>query len=160
MDKRFKRLFEPIQIGAVIVPNRIYMPSMCTNYAGPRGESTIQDIGYYEARAKGGAGLICVDFSCISPEGRAQMGQRGLWENEFMPHFTRVVDVIKVRGAKVTTQLHHAGINAMVAVPKGPSRVSNIQFFVSKPADSPGCWRQLVLIMFMYLLGYTSQGIT
>lgn len=135
MVSRFKKLFEPIQIGTVTVPNRIYMPSMCTNYAGPHGESTIQDIGYYEARARGGAGLICIDFSCISPEGRAQMGQRGLWKDEFMPHFTRVVDVIRARGAKATTQIHHAGVNAMVAVPKGPSRVSNIQFFISKPDE-------------------------
>ena len=135
MDRRFKKLFEPIQIGTVTVPNRIYMPSMCTNYAGPHGESTIQDIGYYEARARGGTGLICVDFSCISPEGRAQMGQRGLWKDEFIPHFTRVVDVIRARGARAATQIHHAGVNAMVAQPKGPSRLSNIQFFVSKPEE-------------------------
>jgi len=135
VDKSFKRLFEPIQIGTVTVPNRIYMPSMCTNYAGPQGESTIQDIGYYEARARGGAGLICIDFSCVSPEGRAQMGQRGLWDDRFMPHFTRIVDVIRARGARVTTQLHHAGVNAMVAQPMGPSRLSNLQFFVSKPQE-------------------------
>jgi 2,4-dienoyl-CoA reductase-like NADH-dependent reductase (Old Yellow Enzyme family)/thioredoxin reductase len=131
----FVKLFEPIRIGSVEVPNRIYMPSMCTNYAGPNGESTLQDIGYYEARAKGGAGLICIDFSCVSPEGRALMGQRGLWQDEFMPHFTRIVDVIGTRGARVATQLHHAGVNAEVSLPKGPSRLGNQHFFVSKPEE-------------------------
>jgi len=87
MDKRFTKLFEPIKIGSVTVPNRIYMPSLATNYSGPHGESTTQDVGYYEARARGGTGLICIDYSCISPEGRGLMGQRGLWENEFMPQF-------------------------------------------------------------------------
>ena len=135
MDKRFKKLFTPIAIGAVTVPNRIYMPSLCTNYSGPHGESTTQDISYYEARARGGTGLICIDYSCISPEGRGMMGQRGLWENEFMPQFTRVVDGIKVRGARVTTQIHHAGVNAMVPQPVGPSRLSNTQFFVTKPVE-------------------------
>jgi 2,4-dienoyl-CoA reductase-like NADH-dependent reductase (Old Yellow Enzyme family)/thioredoxin reductase len=134
MDKRFTKLFEPIEIGAVTVPNRIYMPSLCTNYAGPHGESTTQDISYYEARARGGTGLICIDYSCISPEGRGMMGQRGLWENEFMPQFTLVVDGIKVRGARVTTQIHHAGVNAMVPQPVGPSQLSNTQFFVTKPS--------------------------
>jgi 2,4-dienoyl-CoA reductase-like NADH-dependent reductase (Old Yellow Enzyme family)/thioredoxin reductase len=134
MDKRFRKLFTPIEIGAVTVPNRIYMPSLCTNYAGPHGESTTQDIGYYEARARGGTGLICIDYSCVSPEGRGMMGQRGLWENEFMPQFTRVVDGIKVRGARVTTQIHHAGVNAMVPQPVGPSQLSNTQFFVTKPS--------------------------
>jgi 2,4-dienoyl-CoA reductase-like NADH-dependent reductase (Old Yellow Enzyme family)/thioredoxin reductase len=135
MGKKFEKLFEPIQIGKVTVTNRIYMPSMCTNYAGPHGESTLQDIGYYEARARGGAGLITVDYACISPEGRGTMGQRGLWKNEFMPHFKRVVDAIKVRGARVTTQLHHAGVIADVAQPMGPSRLSNRQFFVTEPRE-------------------------
>ncbi len=135
MDKKFKKLFEPIQIGVVTVPNRIYLPSMCPNYAGPHGESTLQDIGWYEARAKGGAGLITIDFTCISPEGRGATGQRGLWKDEFMPHFTRVVDVIKVRGARVTTQLHHAGVMAGVAQPMGPSRLSTREFFVTKPQE-------------------------
>ena len=135
MDTRFKKLFEPIQIGSVTVPNRIYMPSMATNYGGSHGESTLQDIGYYEARARGGAGLICIDYSCVSPEGRGMVGQRGLWENEFMPNFTRVVDVVKARGARTTTQLHHAGANAMVAQPVAPSRISNVEFFVTKPRE-------------------------
>ena len=54
---------------------------------------------------------------------------------EFMPHFARVVDVIKARGAKVTTQLHHAGAMACVAQPMGPSRLSTREFFVTKPEE-------------------------
>ena len=135
MDKRFKKLFEPIHIGAVTVPNRIYLPSMCPNYAGPHGESTLQDIGWYEARAKGGAGLITIDFTCVSPEGRGAAGQRGLWKDEFMPNFARVVDVIKARGARVTTQLHHAGVMACVVQPMGPSPLSTREFFVTKPGE-------------------------
>ena len=135
MDNRFKKLFEPIKIGKVTVPNRIYLPSMCPNNAGPHGESTLQDIGWYEARARGGAGLITIDISCISPEGRAAMGQRGLWKDEFMPHFSRVVDVIKVRGAKVTTQLHHAGAMASGTQQMGPSRLSTQQFFITRPQE-------------------------
>lgn len=135
MDKRFKKLFEPIKVGKVTVPNRIYLPSMCPNNAGPHGESTFRDIGWYEARARGGAGLITIDISCISPEGRSAMGERGLWKDEFMPHLSCVVDVIKARGARVTTQLHHAGAMAGVAQPKGPSRLSTRQFFITKPQE-------------------------
>lgn len=135
MDKRFKKLFEPIKIGRVTVKNRIYMPSMCVNFAGPHGESTLLDIGWYEARARGGTGLITIDFTCISPEGRGAMGQRGLWKDEFMPHFSRIVDVIKVRGARVSTQLHHAGVMADVAQPMGPSCLSTREFFATKPQE-------------------------
>ena len=153
MDRKFKKLFEPIQIGAVTIPNRIYFPSTNMNYAGPHGESTDRDIGHYEALARGGTGLICIDYSCISPEGRSAMGQRGLWEDELMPRFTLVVDVIKARGAVATTQIHHAGVNAKsdrrfyqsntttqphraeLAQPVGPSCLGNLQLFVSKPRE-------------------------
>lgn len=134
MDKRFKKLFELIKIGNVTVKNRIFMPSMFTSYAGSYGECTHQDIGYYEARARGGAGLITIDYTCISPEGRGMWTQRGLWDDRFMPHFSRVVDAIKSRGAVASVQLHHAGIVA-VEQPKGPSRLSYREFFVTSPGE-------------------------
>jgi len=134
MDKRFKKLFEPIRIGNVTVRNRIFMPSMFTSYAGSDGECTAQDIGYYEARARGGAGLITIDYTCISPEGRGMWTQRGLWDDKFMPHFSRVVDAIKSRGAAASVQLHHAGIVA-VEQPMGPSRLSYREFFGTSPGE-------------------------
>ena len=75
MAQKIWKLFEPITIGKLTIKNRIYMPSMCTNYAGPNGESTIRDIGHYETKARGGAGLITVDYSLISPEGRGTTSQ-------------------------------------------------------------------------------------
>ena len=134
MDKRFKKLFEPITIGNVTVKNRIYMPSMATSYARPDGNSTVQDIGWYEARARGGTGLITIDLASISPEGRGLWCQRGLWKEDFMPHFSRVVDAIKSRGAVVSVQLHHSGIYALEQ-PRGPSRLSYRESFVSEPQE-------------------------
>ena len=133
VDPRFKKLFEPIQLGSLTVPNRIYMPSMCVNYCGPDGQTNYQEVAYFEARAKGGAGLITIDYSLISPEGKGMQGQKGLYDDKFMPDFTRVVDVIKARGAKATTQLHHAGLNAMVENCVGPSAITNRRFFITKP---------------------------
>lgn len=135
MSVKFKKLFEPIKIGKVIVKNRIYMPSMCMNYAGPNGEVTERDIAYYEARARGGAGLITVDYACISPEGRGMPGQRGIWKNEFIPGLSRLVDVIKSHGATASIQLHHAGVNSITDDIVGPSRLGNQYFFVTSPRE-------------------------
>jgi 2,4-dienoyl-CoA reductase-like NADH-dependent reductase (Old Yellow Enzyme family)/thioredoxin reductase len=122
MKGPFYRLFEPVRIGNLTVRNRIFMPSMVTGYASYSGESTIQDIGWYEARAKGGAGVITIDCACVSEDARLMWCQRGLWEDGLVTHFSQVVDAIKSHGAIVSVQLHHAGIMS-VESPVGPSRI-------------------------------------
>jgi 2,4-dienoyl-CoA reductase-like NADH-dependent reductase (Old Yellow Enzyme family) len=57
----FEKIFEPFYIGRVEVPNRLVMSSMVVGYAGIRGEVTDQLIAYYEARARGGVGLIITE---------------------------------------------------------------------------------------------------
>ena len=122
MDKAYYKLFEPIAIGNVTARNRIYMPSMVTGYASYSGESTIRDIGWYETRAKGGAGIITIDCACISKDGRLMWCQRGLWDDGLVTHFSEIVDVIKSHGARVSVQLHHAGIMS-VESPVSPSGI-------------------------------------
>ena len=122
MGKSYYKLFEPIAIGNVTARNRIYMPSMVTGYASYSGESTIRDIGWYETRAKGGAGIITIDCACISKDGRLMWCQRGLWDDGLVTHFSEVVDVIKSHGARASVQLHHAGIMS-VESPVSPSGI-------------------------------------
>jgi 2,4-dienoyl-CoA reductase-like NADH-dependent reductase (Old Yellow Enzyme family)/thioredoxin reductase len=135
MSVEFKKLFEPIKIGKKIVKNRICMPSMCMNFAGPDGETTELDVAYYAARAKGGAGLITIDYACVSPEGRGMPGQRGIWDDKFIPGLAMLANVIKALGATTNIQLHHAGINAITGEVVGPSRLSNQYYFISKPRE-------------------------
>jgi len=139
MAKRFERLFEPIKIGRVTVKNRICLPSVATNFGGPHGETTEQDIGHYETIAKGGAGLITIDYACVSPEGRGMSGQRGIWGNEFIPSLSRLADAIKAHGAVASIQIHHAGINTMPEVTHqdlvGPSRLRSSRFSVTNPRE-------------------------
>ncbi len=135
INKHYPKLFEPLQIGRVTVKNRVYLPSMCLNFAGPNGETTDQDVGYYRSMAMGGAGLITADYACISPEGRGMPGQRGIWKNDFIPGLSRLADVIKSRGAAATIQIHHAGVNSQTDDIVGPSAVSNKYFFQTKPRE-------------------------
>lgn len=135
MGKEFSKLFEPIEIAGKTVKNRIYLPSMCLNFAGPDGETTDQDLGYYRTQAMGGTGLITVDYACISPEGRGMPGQRGIWKDDFIPGLSRLADVIKSRGATATIQIHHAGVNSQTDDIVGPSAVSNKYFFQTKPRE-------------------------
>ena len=56
-----KKIFEPIQIGTMTLKNRLVVPAMASNYSNEEGMATEQLIGYHEAKAKGGWGLIIVE---------------------------------------------------------------------------------------------------
>ena len=66
----FKMLFSPFKINTMEVKNRIFLPPMCTDYATIKGEATDRLIAYYAERAKGGAGLITVEFTSVHPKGK------------------------------------------------------------------------------------------
>ncbi len=63
---QYPRLFTPLQIGPVAVPNRIIFSAHLTNYAED-GKPTAQHVAYYEARAEGGAGLIITEEHSVHP---------------------------------------------------------------------------------------------
>ena len=61
----FPHLFQPISIGNMLVKNRIVMPAMGTGFATPEGLITQQSLDYYEARAKGGYGMVIVETASV-----------------------------------------------------------------------------------------------
>jgi 2,4-dienoyl-CoA reductase-like NADH-dependent reductase (Old Yellow Enzyme family) len=135
MSARFRKLFEPINVGKKVIKNRICLPSMCMNFAGPNGEVTELDVAYFVARTRGGAGLITIDYACVSPEGRGMPGQRGIWDDKFIPGLARLADIVKASGATTNVQIHHAGVNSITGEVVGPSRLSNQYYFISKPRE-------------------------
>ena len=63
---RYQLLFTPLQLGPVVVRNRIVFSAHLTNYA-ERGRPTAQHAAYYAARAAGGAGLIITEEHATHP---------------------------------------------------------------------------------------------
>ena len=61
----FPRLFEPGFIGGLRLKNRIVMPPMGTQFASAGGAVTPRMIDHYVRRARGGVGLIIVEFTCV-----------------------------------------------------------------------------------------------
>lgn len=105
----YKILFSPIKIGAMEVPNRFVVPPMGTNLANPDGTVSQEFIDYWEARAKGGFGLLIVEVTAIDPLGKAIPYQPGIWDDSFIPGFKKLTDAVHKYGAKIAVQLHHAG---------------------------------------------------
>lgn len=104
----YKKLFEPIRIGSMELKNRIVLPPMGTGYSeegmiGPRV------IDYYEARARGGTGLIIVEGTAPGEPCRG-VYQLGLGDDKYLPGWEKLVNAIHRHGAKIAVQLHHAGM--------------------------------------------------
>ena len=126
------KLFEPFKIGSLTIPNRVALPPMVVAYAGPRGEVTEQLLAYYEARARGGAGLIIVEASYIREDGRLVYGELGIYSDELIPGLARLADVIKTHGSVAAIQIAHGGIQANTLEPVGPSPIGRVLIPPSK----------------------------
>lgn len=108
--QKFPRLFEPGRIGSLEIKNRLVMPPMATGLALKDGTVTDRQIDYYAERAKGGAGLIIVEITCVdSPVGKGNVRQIAIDDDCFIPGLSRLAEAIKRSGARAAIQLHHAG---------------------------------------------------
>jgi len=107
---RFPKLFEEGQIGNMRICNRIVMPPMGTNLASETGAVTQAMVHYYRERAKGGAGLIITEINSVdTPQGYAISNQLSIHNNSYIAGHNELVEAVKEHGAKIITQLHHAG---------------------------------------------------
>lgn len=124
---QFPLLFSPISIGRMHLRNRVVMAPMGTRYSSFGGWPTERSREYYAARARGGVGLIVVEFAGVVREGRGSHHTGGLYDDRMVPNYRRVVEGIHQYGAKASVQLAHSGAAASFAVmgvqPVGPSDV-------------------------------------
>jgi len=107
-DTQFKRLFEPFNIGTLQLKNRIVMPPMGTGYAEDEGYIGQRLIDYYEARARGGAGLVIVEFTAPDLQCKRDR-QLVLGDGRYAAGWKNLVEAIHRHGAKAAVQLVHSG---------------------------------------------------
>jgi 2,4-dienoyl-CoA reductase-like NADH-dependent reductase (Old Yellow Enzyme family) len=117
------KLFEKLTLRGVTFRNRIWVSPMC-QYSSEDGFPTDWHLVHLGARAAGGAGLVVVEATAVSPEGRISPQDSGLWSDEHAEGFKRITAFIKDRGAVPGIQIAHAGRKASTAVPwKGGKKV-------------------------------------
>ncbi|RKN83993.1 NADH:flavin oxidoreductase/NADH oxidase [Paenibacillus ginsengarvi] len=117
------RLFTPFSLLNLELRNRIVMPPMC-QYSVQAKDGKPNDWHYvhYASRAVGGAGLVIMEMTDVEPDGRITDYDLGLWSDEQIPAFARVISAVHSHGAKVGIQIAHAGRKAQDAeVPVAPS---------------------------------------
>ncbi len=109
MPEKYPHLFSPLSIHTMTLKNRVVMPPMCTDYATIGGAVTDRLVEYYTARARGGVGLIDVEFSYIHPAGKVFDHMLGIYDDKLIPGLKRLTDSVHQGGAKIIIQIAHGG---------------------------------------------------
>jgi 2,4-dienoyl-CoA reductase-like NADH-dependent reductase (Old Yellow Enzyme family) len=109
-------LFHPLTLRSVTFRNRIFVSPMC-QYSSIDGMPNDWHLVHLGARAVGGAGLVLVEATGVSPEGRISPADSGLWSEAHADAFAPIARFIHEHGAIAGIQLAHAGRKASTEAP-------------------------------------------
>jgi len=124
-------LFDPFTLKGVTLRNRIAVSPMC-QYSAVDGVANDWHQVHLAGLARGGAGLVVVEATAVSPEGRITPGCLGLWNDAQAAALQPMVQAIKAAGAVPGIQIGHAGRKASANRPwEGDDHL---------PADDPRAW--------------------
>src|SRR3954470_24676710 len=94
----FMHLFSPLKIRDITFKNRIAVSPMC-QYSCEDGFATDWHLVHLGSRAVGGAGLVIVEATGVTPEGRISPADLGIWKDEHIEMLGRITDFVHSQGA-------------------------------------------------------------
>jgi 2,4-dienoyl-CoA reductase-like NADH-dependent reductase (Old Yellow Enzyme family) len=124
-------LMTPLTIRGAKFRNRMVMSPMC-QYSAEEGMANDWHLVHLGSRAAGGVGLVIVEATSVTWDGRISPADLGIWSDDHMPPLARIAQFIRSQGAMVGIQLAHAGR-------KGSSRVP-WEGGAAIPPDEEGGW--------------------
>jgi anthraniloyl-CoA monooxygenase len=109
-------MFVPFQLRQMTLANRVVVSPMA-QYKAEFGTPNDWHLVHYGERAKGGAGLVITEMTCVEANGRITPGCTGMYANDHEQSWRRIVDFVHAESAaKICLQLGHAG-------PKGSTQL-------------------------------------
>jgi len=118
---KLEHLFQPIEVGALKLKNRMVMAPMNDSLAAADGSVTDRMVRYYEERAKGGVGLIITGNAYVEEKkGRISAAQFGCFDDRLVPKLSFLAETIHFYNIPVIIQLVHAGRQADPNIIEGP----------------------------------------
>jgi len=109
-------LFQEFQLKDVVLRNRIAVSPMC-QYSSDNGFLNDWHFVHLGSRAVGGAGLVVVEATAVTPEGRISPADSGIYLDEHIEPLARITTFLKQHGAVPGIQLAHAGRKASAHKP-------------------------------------------
>lgn len=108
-DNALKKVFEPIKIGNITIPNRIVFPPISTNYADDEGFVTQRIINFHKHIAEGGIGLSVVGATPVRKDGKMLTNMQMLDDDRYIEGFGQLLETIKQNESIACIQLIHSG---------------------------------------------------
>lgn len=105
------KLFEPIVLRGTEFRNRLWISPMC-QYSAENGIPNDWHFIHYGQLARGGTGLVTVEATGVTPEGRISPGCLGIWSDAHGEAFELITRAVHSRGGRIAIQLAHAGRKA------------------------------------------------
>jgi 2,4-dienoyl-CoA reductase-like NADH-dependent reductase (Old Yellow Enzyme family) len=106
------KLFSPLNLGPLALPNRIMISPMC-QYSAVDGEPTAWHFAHLGSLAMSGAGLLCLEATAVVAEGRITPGCLGLWSSAHEAALQPLVQSLRaISKVPLALQLSHAGRKA------------------------------------------------
>lgn len=115
-NKSPAKLFEKLNIRGVEFGNKAWVSPMC-QYSSDDGKATDWHFVHLGSMATRGWGSIMVEASAVVPEGRITPEDSGIWSDDHIPGFKRIVDFVHANRGTIGIQLAHAGRKASTLAP-------------------------------------------
>ncbi len=109
-------LLSPLTIRGVTLRNRIVMSPMC-QYSAVDGLASDWHLVHLGSRAVGGAGLVMVEATAVTAQGRISPGDLGIWSDQHIEPLARIARFVELQGSVPAIQLAHAGRKASCEPP-------------------------------------------
>ncbi|WEG14360.1 NADPH dehydrogenase NamA [Pullulanibacillus sp. KACC 23026] len=108
-----RKLFTPYTIKNMTLKNRIIMAPMCM-YSCYDKSGFVNDwhITHYTSRAVGQVGLVIVEATAVTAQGRISMQDLGIWSDDHISGLKKLVELNHMNNSKIGIQLNHAGRKA------------------------------------------------
>jgi 2,4-dienoyl-CoA reductase-like NADH-dependent reductase (Old Yellow Enzyme family) len=113
------QLFDPLTVRSVTLRNRIAVSPMC-QYSSVDGFATDWHFVHLGSRAAGGAALVIVEATAVTPDGRISPQDMGLWTDAHAEALGPIARFLEEHGAVAGIQLAHAGRKASRTRPWDP----------------------------------------
>ncbi|MGE3978588.1 MAG: NADH:flavin oxidoreductase/NADH oxidase [Nitrospira sp.] len=109
-------LLSTLTIRGITLRNRIVMSPMC-QYVATDGLASDWHLVHLGSRAVGGAALVMVEATAVTPDGRISPGDMGIWGDQHIEPLARIARFVHSQGAVAGIQLAHAGRKASCEPP-------------------------------------------
>lgn len=110
------KLFTPFPMRETTFRNRVFVSPMC-QYSAVDGMASDWHLVHLGSRAVGGAGLVMVEATAVSAQGRITPGDLGIWSDAHADALRPIAEFIAEQGAVPGIQLAHAGRKASTEAP-------------------------------------------